>query len=262
MRMSAIFTFSVGLAGCSAGGAGLMSTDASVSPASTPDASAIIEGGRLDDRPGSPSRDSSTPSCQGGGGSCGNGVDCCSNRCVDGVCDSCAGAGESCGASGACCPNITPRLTCFGGACLACLGGGATCKKTSDCCSRACTGGTCEAPTACRDDGASCTSSAQCCDGRPCVDGACGCNVLPTLANEFPQIPSLCTAPLQTCCVETSACLASTGCKSLVTCKIGCTPSDTSCLSSCTTSASAGTKSLFGALAQCLSANGAGACVP
>ena len=200
--------------------------------------------------------------CVVGGGSCNTGTECCSNRCVDGVCDPCAGPGATCGAT-ACCPNARPTLTCLAGQCTACLGGGATCTKTSDCCSKACTGGTCEAPsspTECAKEGASCQTTA-CCAGMPCDQGFCGCNVTTQLQSAFPTLGPTCVAALQSCCVQSKACLASSGCTTYVQC-LGACLGDAGCKSNCVAAAAAGATSLYGAVSSCVVANGGGACLP
>lgn len=121
---------------------------------------------------GACSSEKNGPGCVEGGGSCRNGTDCCSNRCVALACVECNGEGASCETTSDCCPNA--GLSCFNGACSYCKLQGASCAITTECCSNSCTGGTCDKE--CSSLGGSCQADNECCsksnicEGHKCTD--------------------------------------------------------------------------------------------
>ncbi len=105
--------------------------------------------------------------CRENGTSCIIGAECCSSRCVAGVClepGSCAGPGVACTSRDACCSGrCEPVVGTTNQTCLNyCLADGAACSIPLDCCSMGCHAGTCGAPI-CGAEGAPCTTAADCC---------------------------------------------------------------------------------------------------
>jgi hypothetical protein len=124
--------------------------------------------------------------CQPNGADCVAAVDCCSARCVDGVClepGTCGGPGIVCAARSDCCSARCEPVPGSGAqACLTyCVADGGTCTSANDCCSLACNGGVCGGAI-CGENGDACATDADCCggicsvlDGRCVIDAAATC---------------------------------------------------------------------------------------
>lgn len=105
--------------------------------------------------------------CTGAGDSCGFDDVCCSQSCVDEICQ-CSGTGSACIDDGDCCVDNV----CDGGLCVAtCASAGEACVSTDDCCANnECIDDIC---SFCRVEGIVCEDDSDCCQGLFC-DGDSG----------------------------------------------------------------------------------------
>jgi hypothetical protein len=128
--------------------------------------------------------------CLPGAATCTHATDCCSLDCTNGTCSvtQCISDGQPC-TTGGCC-----STQCVSGSCKplnsTCKTAGNSCGADGECCSKACTGGTCAAPSQvsyCTQIGDICFHDADCCTGActiaaggsagTCADVATSCRV-------------------------------------------------------------------------------------
>jgi hypothetical protein len=133
-------------------------------------------------------------------------VDCCSNNCVNDICDFPAGAClpefSVCTVDGDCCsdscgPDIAGVLRCQSD--TICLGEGAVCTRATDCCSMYCSGGVCATGGLCIPDGEVCSIDEDCC-GSFCDAGICDAD-----AGSCSPLGEICSSPGNCCsnvCIE------------------------------------------------------------
>jgi hypothetical protein len=136
--------------------------------------------------------------CTGIGEHCGADQDCCSVRCVSGLClpaGSCSAPGGACVTRATCCSGRC-EPTPVGRVCLDyCARDGTTCASDLDCCSQSCVAGVCAGYGVCTPLGVACAASSECCAGGVCAN-----------------VPGQCIRATDECLCVGSACVTSKDC--------------------------------------------------